>query len=92
MKGNEVDIEQTKQMVDLFMGKGFTYFDTAYGYIEGKTEEAAKVVLVDRYPRESFQLATKMAAWAGPKTAKVSRPPDALNAVSAKLPALSIYI
>ena len=68
MLGEEVDIEQTKQMVDLFMAKGFTYFDTAYGYISGKSEEAAKVALVDRYPRESFQLATKLPAWAGPKT------------------------
>jgi len=70
MNGTEVDIEQTKQMVDLFMEKGFTYFDTAYGYINGKSEEAVKTALVDRYPRESFQLATKLPAWAGPKTAE----------------------
>ena len=38
----EVDIEQTKQMVDMFLQKGFTYFDTAYGYIGGKSEEAIK--------------------------------------------------
>ncbi len=70
MIGNEVDIEQTKQMVDLFLEKGFTYFDTAYGYIEGKSEEAAKVALVDRHPRDSFQLATKLPAWAGPTTTR----------------------
>jgi predicted aldo/keto reductase-like oxidoreductase len=70
MIGEEVDIEQTKQMVDLFLEKGFTYFDTAYGYINGKSEEAAKSALVDRYPRESFQLATKLPAWAGAKTAE----------------------
>lgn len=69
MLGQEVDIEQTKEMVDLFLEKGFTYFDTAYGYIQGKSEEAVKTALVDRYPRESFQLATKLPAWAGPKTA-----------------------
>ncbi len=73
MIGDEVDIEQTKQMVDLFMEKGFTYFDTAYGYIGGKSEEAAKIALVDRYPRESFQLATKLPAWAGPKTAEEAK-------------------
>lgn len=67
---NEVDIDQTKQMVDLFLEKGFTYFDTAYGYIDGKSEEAVKTALVDRYPRESFQLATKLPAWAGPKTSE----------------------
>lgn len=70
MLEGEVDIEQTKQMVDLFLDKGFTYFDTAYGYIDGKSEEAAKTALVDRHPRESFQLATKLPAWAGPTTAK----------------------
>ena len=70
MLGSEVDIEQTKQMVDLFLGHGYTYFDTAYGYIDGKSEQAAKEAIVDRYPRESFQLATKLPAWAGPKTAK----------------------
>lgn len=70
MAGGEVDIEHTKKMVDLFLEKGFTYFDTAFGYIDGKSEEAAKTALVDRYPRESFQLATKLPAWAGVKTAQ----------------------
>lgn len=68
MIDTEVDIEQTKTMVDMFLNAGFTYFDTAYGYINGKSEEAIKVALVDRYPRESFQLATKLPAWAGAKT------------------------
>jgi len=70
MKDGAVDIEQTKQMVDLFMEKGFTYFDTAYGYIGGKSEMAIKEALVDRYPRESFQLATKLPAWSGPTNAQ----------------------
>lgn len=73
LDGGEVDIEQTKQMVDLFLEKGFTYFDTAWGYINGKSEEAAKTALVDRYPRERFQLATKLPAWAGPKTAEEAK-------------------
>ena len=69
MIGEEVDIEQTKEMVDLFMKAGFTYFDTAYGYLGGKSEEAVKTALVDRYPRDSFTIATKLPAWAGAKTA-----------------------
>lgn len=73
MLGEEVDIEQTKTMVDLFLQAGFTYFDTAYGYIGGKSEEAIKTALVDRYPRESFQLATKLPAWAGPQTAEEAK-------------------
>lgn len=59
-----IDINQVKKMVDAFMDAGFTYFDTAYGYDEGRSEAAAKEAIVDRYPRESFQLATKLPAWA----------------------------
>ena len=68
MKDKSVDVEQTKEMVDLFISSGFTYFDTAYGYINGKSEGAAKTAIVDRYPREKFQLATKLPAWMGAKT------------------------
>lgn len=68
MVGGEVDIEETKQMVDAFMEKGFCYFDTAYGYLNGKSEEVVKTALVDRYPRDQFLLATKLPAWAGAKT------------------------
>lgn len=27
-----IDVEQTKEMVDLFLEAGFTYFDTAWAY------------------------------------------------------------
>ena len=56
-----IDIEQTKQMVDMFLEAGFTYFDTAWAY-EG-SENAIRQALVERHPRESYQLATKSAAW-----------------------------
>lgn len=59
-----IDIEAVKQMVDAFMAAGFTYFDTAYTYHRGTSEIAAREALVKRYPRESFQLATKLPAWA----------------------------
>ena len=58
-----IDIEQVKEMVDTFMAAGFSYFDTAFGYHGGRSEEAIKTALVKRYPRESFQLATKLPAW-----------------------------
>ncbi len=61
-----IDVEQTKQMVDLFMEAGFTYFDTAWAY--AGSEDAIRQALVERYPRESFQLATKNAAWINCKT------------------------
>ena len=55
-----VDIELLKKMVDLFMSRGFTYFDTAIMYNGFASQRAAKDALVDRYPRDSFTLATKL--------------------------------
>ena len=66
-KNNDViDIEQVKQMADEFLSAGFTYFDTAWAY--PGSEEAFKAAVVDRYPREKFQIATKNAAWINSKT------------------------
>lgn len=65
-KDEAIDIEQTKTMVDMFMDAGFTYFDTAWAY--AGSEDAIRQALVERYPRESFQLATKNAAWINCKT------------------------
>lgn len=60
--GSKIDIEQTKKMVDTFIERGFTYFDTAWMYCGFKSEEATKEVLVNRYPRDSYTLATKLHA------------------------------
>lgn len=59
-KGLKIDGEQVKKMVDLFMDAGFTYFDTAYVY--PGSEEAIRKALVERYPRDSYTLATKLYA------------------------------
>ena len=66
LENGEIDIEQTKTMVDMFMDAGFTYFDTAWAY--AGSEDAIRQALVERYPRESFQLATKNAAWINCRT------------------------
>ena len=58
------DVEQVKQMVDRFMAAGFTYFDTAFVY--PGSEAAIRKALVERYPRESFTLATKLNAMLAP--------------------------
>ena len=63
---DRIDVGQVSAMVDCFMEAGFTYFDTAWIY--PGSEEAVRQALVERYPRERFQLATKNAAWAGCKT------------------------
>lgn len=58
----KIDLELTKKMVDTFLERGFTYFDTAIMYCGFQSEAAAKEVLVDRHPRDSFTLATKLHA------------------------------
>ena len=54
-----VDVEEVKKMVDTFMERGFTYFDTSSVYHNGENERILKEVLVDRYPRLSFTITTK---------------------------------
>lgn len=60
MKDNEVDTVEFSKMVDTFLENGFNYFDTAQGYLEGKSELALKECLTSRYPRESYILTDKL--------------------------------
>ncbi|KHD37485.1 Fe-S oxidoreductase [Clostridium acetobutylicum] len=55
-----IDLLAVNQMVDTFIERGFTYFDTAYMYHTGKSELAIKEALVKRHKRDSFTLATKL--------------------------------
>ena len=57
-KGLSIDLEQSAKMVDLFLEAGFNYFDTAFVY--PGSEEAARKILVERHPRDSYTLATKL--------------------------------
>lgn len=65
-KGEEINIEETKDLVDRYLEAGYNYFDTAWAY--NGSEEAVRKALVERYPRESYYLATKLAAWSGCST------------------------
>ena len=58
----DINIEEMKKMVDMFIERGFTYFDTAWMYNGFNSENAAKEALTSRYPRESYTLATKLHA------------------------------
>ena len=60
MKGSEVDLEETNRMVDAFLEAGFNYFDTAHGYIQGKSEIALRECLTSRYPRDRYILTDKL--------------------------------
>ena len=55
-----VDLVTTKKMVDLYLSRGFRYFDTAYIYQNGKNEEYLRQALVERHPRDSFAIADKL--------------------------------
>lgn len=57
-----IDLEQMKQMVDTFIERGFTYFDTAWMYCAFKSEEAVREALVRRHDRSTYTLATKLHA------------------------------
>ncbi len=59
---SKIDLELSKKMVDTFIERGFTYFDTAWMYCGFQSENATKEILVDRYPRDSYTLATKLHA------------------------------
>ena len=60
MKDEEVDVEQTNKMVDYFIENGFNYFDTAHGYLNGKSEKAVKTCLSSRHQRDEYILTNKL--------------------------------
>ena len=55
-----IDFDQVCKMVDAFMAKGFTYFDTAFVYHMGESEHIVRRAVVERYPRDKFTVATKL--------------------------------
>ena len=60
MVDGEVDRCEMNKMVDTFLEAGFNYFDTAHGYIDGKSETALRDCLTSRHPRESYVLTNKL--------------------------------
>ncbi len=60
MLGDEVDVEQVSRMVDTFLENGFNYFDTAHGYLDGKSETALKTCLTSRHDRSEYIITDKL--------------------------------
>lgn len=60
MKEGRVDIATTTEMVDTFLARGFNYFDTAHGYIDGQSETALRQCLTSRYARDRYVLTNKL--------------------------------
>ena len=72
-----INTDEMSVMVDRFLDAGLKYFDTAYVY-EG-SEEAAKIALVQRHPRESYFITSKLNANAAKDEA------DAKNQINVSL-------
>lgn len=60
LENGDVDLAETNRMVDTFLENGFNYFDTAHGYLEGKSELALKECLTKRHKREEYILTDKL--------------------------------
>lgn len=60
LQGEQVDYTEFNKMIDAFLDSGFNYFDTAHGYLNGKSETALRDCLVARYPRDRFTLTNKL--------------------------------
>ena len=60
LENGEVDKEQTCKMVDTFLENGFNYFDTAHGYLDGKSEMSIKECLSSRHDRSEYVLTNKL--------------------------------
>lgn len=58
-----IDLEQLKQMVDLYMERGFTHFDTAYPYHLGASEVAFREAVAKRYDHSRYTVTDKMPCW-----------------------------
>ena len=66
-KNGKIDLLETEKLVDACIAGGINYFDTAYVYGDGDSENAVKRTLVERYPRERFYLANKLPMWLLPE-------------------------
>lgn len=60
LKDGQIDYPLVSKMVDTFLSKGFTYFDTAHGYVQGMSESAVRECLSSRYPRDKYVLTDKL--------------------------------
>lgn len=60
MKDEQVDYDEFSRMADEFINTGFNYFDTAHGYLNGKSEIAIRECVAKRYDRSQFLLTNKL--------------------------------
>ncbi|MBQ9616688.1 MAG: aldo/keto reductase [Selenomonadaceae bacterium] len=68
-----INVREVCRMVDKFIDSGFTYFDTSYVYLGGRSESVVHEALVKRHPRDSYTLATKLPTFAITEKAQVAQ-------------------
>lgn len=78
-----IDEAQTEKMLDAAYAAGVNYYDTAYGYLGGKSEEVTGKLL-KKYDRDSYFVATKLPVWL------VEKPEDALRIFEEQLTRLQM--
>ncbi len=81
---SSVDVEAVKPLVDAFMAKGFTYFDTAAPYHGGNSEVAFREAVVKRYPRSAYTITDKLSLF------MLKKPEDMPGFFSAQLERLGL--
>lgn len=59
-RNGSIDLEKTNEMVDAYIQSGGRFFDTAYQYLDEKSEYAIRKCVVERYPREEILISDKM--------------------------------
>ena len=55
-----IDFSTLQSLVDEYLARGFSHFDTGWMYCKEQSEPAIKKVLTDRYPRSAFSVTTKL--------------------------------
>ena len=60
---HSVDYAVLNLIVDEFIKKGGRFFDTSITYLSGASEDAIRLSLSERYPREAFVLSDKLPSW-----------------------------
>ena len=61
-EGSDINYDEGKKLIDRAYRAGVNYFDTAYRYHGGESENFVGEAL-SAYPRDSFYLADKMPGW-----------------------------
>ncbi len=59
-KDGEIDYPKAEKMIDYLFEQGVNYYDTAYFYHGGKSEDFVRKAVVERYPRDSYYIADKL--------------------------------